>query len=92
MCCNAPVQAAQMSRLVAMTQGYSCSDLTNLLKEASMEPLRGLNASAIRIVKAEQLRPLVLDDLLKAMRAVRPSVPPASVGEFERWMEAASAT
>lgn len=57
-----------------------------------MEPLRGLDASAIRTVKVEQLRPLVLDDFLKAMRAVRPSVPPASVGEFERWMEAASAT
>ena len=79
-----------MSRLVATTQGYSCSDLANLLKEASMEPLRGLDASAIRTVKAEQLRPLVLDDFVKAMRAVRPSVPPASIAEFQRWLDAAS--
>lgn len=82
--------AREMARLVAMTEGYSCSDLTNLLKEASMEPLRGLDTSAIRMVKVDQLRPLVLDDFAKALRVVRPSVPPASVAEFDRWMQAST--
>lgn len=80
-------QAAQMAKLVALTEGYSCSDLTQVLQEASMEPLRELGPSAIRTVKAEQLRPLVLDDFTKAMRAVRPSVPPSSVAEFDRWAQ-----
>lgn len=76
-----------MAKLVALTEGYSCSDLTQVLQEASMEPLRELGPSAIRTVKAEQLRPLILDDFTKALRAVRPSVPPSSVAEFDRWAQ-----
>lgn len=74
-----------MAGLVALTEGYSCSDLSNVLKEASMEPLRELHSSAFRTVKAEQLRPLVLADFEKALRVIRPSVPRDSVAEFERW-------
>ncbi len=76
-----------MERLVAMTAGYSCSDLTNLLKDASMAPLRELNPTAIKTVKAEQLRPLLLDDFVKSLIAVRPSVTAADVAEFEKWLQ-----
>ena len=70
--------------LVQLTKGYSGSDLDGLCREAAMAPLRDatqgkdfLNGGVhFKSLKPSDLRAIVKDDLLQAMRQVR-----ASVGE-----------
>jgi len=62
-----------VDRLVAVTDGYSGSDLTALCKEASMVAIRELG-SEIRSVQEDSVRPVALADFHYALGAIRPSV------------------
>ncbi len=81
------LQTAQLSRLVDLTEGYSCSDLSQVAKDAAMGPIRDLgNAAALKTIKEEQLRPIKLEDFERALRTIRPSVSPATVVTFEKYL------
>jgi spastin len=67
---------ADVGRVVAMTEGYSASDLAALCKEAAMLPLRRLG-SRIGSVAVDSIPPLTLADFTAALAAIRPSTNPA---------------
>jgi SpoVK/Ycf46/Vps4 family AAA+-type ATPase len=67
-----------------MTDGYSGSDLAQLAKEASMQPLRELG-ERIRVVPLAQVRPVTVGDFLLALQSIRPSVSPESLQQMEEW-------
>lgn len=69
--------------LVAMTEGYSCSDLKALCQEAAMGPIRDIRD--LTKVSAESVRPVTLRDLAEAARAVRPSVSSETLRSFAEW-------
>ena len=75
-----------MTRLVNLTEGYSCSDLSQLCKEAAMQPLREVGSGSIRTIREDQLRPINYDDFAKAVKTVRPSVSSASIEQFTKWL------
>lgn len=77
----------QLTQLVELTAGYSCSDLAQVAKDAAMGPIRDLGSSALRTVKEEQLRPISLADFTHALQAIRPSVSQATVATFEKYMK-----
>lgn len=78
------LKVADLSRVVDSTEGYSCSDISQLCKEAAMMPIR--ECPDILRVKEEKLRPVSLDDFAKALRTIRPSVSPENVQHFTKWL------
>ncbi|KAK3036461.1 hypothetical protein RJ639_030060 [Escallonia herrerae] len=67
--------------------GYSGSDMKNLVKDASMGPLREALRQGIEITKLrkEDMRPVTLQDFENALQEVRPSVSPNELGTYEGW-------
>nr|XP_010929777.1 ATPase family AAA domain-containing protein FIGL1 [Elaeis guineensis]XP_029122296.1 ATPase family AAA domain-containing protein FIGL1 [Elaeis guineensis] len=70
-----------------LTEGYSGSDMKNLVKEASMGPLREALRQGIEITKLskEDMRPVTLQDFENALQEVRPSVSLNELGTYEEW-------
>ncbi|MED6121101.1 Fidgetin-like protein 1 [Stylosanthes scabra] len=67
--------------------GYSGSDMKNLVKDASMGPLREALKQGIEIskLKKEDMRPVTLQDFENALKEVRPSVSTNELGTYEEW-------
>ncbi|KAJ6820057.1 fidgetin-like protein 1 [Iris pallida] len=70
-----------------LTEGYSGSDMKNLVKDASMGPLREALRQGIQIteLKKEDMRPITLPDFENALQEVRPSVSMNELGTYEDW-------
>ncbi|KAK7316058.1 hypothetical protein VNO77_34727 [Canavalia gladiata] len=70
-----------------LTEGYSGSDMKNLVKDASMGPLRDALRQGIEItmLKKEDMRSVTLQDFENALQEVRPSVSPNELGTYDQW-------
>ncbi|XP_042496759.1 ATPase family AAA domain-containing protein FIGL1 [Macadamia integrifolia] len=70
-----------------LTEGYSGSDMKNLVKDASMGPLREALRQGVEItkLKKEDMRPVTLLDFKNALPEVRPSVSLNELGIYEEW-------
>ncbi|KAJ0988869.1 hypothetical protein J5N97_007225 [Dioscorea zingiberensis] len=70
-----------------LTEGYSGSDMKNLVKDASMGPLREALRQGIEITKLqkEDMRPVTLQDFENALQEVRPSVSSNELSTYEDW-------
>ncbi|KAJ9540521.1 hypothetical protein OSB04_027027 [Centaurea solstitialis] len=69
------------------TEGYSGSDMKNLVKDASMGPLREAFTQGIEItnLRKEDLRAVTLQDFENSLQEVRPSVSLNELGSYEDW-------
>ncbi|KAL1081165.1 hypothetical protein V6Z11_D09G046000 [Gossypium hirsutum] len=76
-----------ISAICRLTEGYSGSDMKNLVKDASMGPLREALRQGIEItqLKREDMRPVTLQDFENALQEVRPSVSMNELGTYEEW-------
>eukprot|EP00088_Acartia_fossae_P048398 TRINITY_DN5280_c0_g1_i6.p1 TRINITY_DN5280_c0_g1~~TRINITY_DN5280_c0_g1_i6.p1 ORF type:complete len:514 (-),score=92.66 TRINITY_DN5280_c0_g1_i6:324-1865(-) len=79
------LSANELDKLGKLTNGYSCSDITNLAKDAAMAPLREMSQDQILNMKAENMRKLKLDDFLKSSERVRRSLNPSSLAQYVKW-------
>ncbi|KAH0984560.1 hypothetical protein GBA52_011737 [Prunus armeniaca] len=71
-----------------LTEGYSGSDMKNLVKDASMGPLREALKQGIEITKLkkkEDMRAVTVQDFESALQEVRPSVSLNELGTYEEW-------
>jgi len=77
----------ETSEICKLTEGYSGSDMKNLVKDASMGPLREALQRGVEITKLskEDMRPVMLKDFENAMHEVRPSVSSSELGTYEEW-------
>lgn len=75
----------QLEKLVLETDGYSCSDLTALAKQASLYPLKSLTPEQIMSIHPSKVRFITYKDFVSAMQDIRPSVSPDELLEVERW-------
>ncbi|KAI3748137.1 hypothetical protein L6452_11035 [Arctium lappa] len=69
------------------TEGYSGSDMKNLVNDASMGPLREAfrQGTEITKLKKEDMRAVTLQDFENALQEVRPSVSLNELGTYEDW-------
>ncbi|KAK6928523.1 ATPase, AAA-type, core [Dillenia turbinata] len=76
-----------INAICTLTEGYSGSDMKNLVKDASMGPLREALRQGIEITKLqkEDMRPVTLQDFETALQEVRPSVSLNELGTYEEW-------
>ncbi|RHN50628.1 putative microtubule-severing ATPase [Medicago truncatula] len=77
----------EMEIICDLTEGYSGSDMKNLVKDASMGPLREAMEQGIDIMelKKEDFRPVTLQDFLNSMKDIRSSVSANELGIYEEW-------
>jgi len=73
-----------LDRLVALTDGFSGSDITALAKDAAMGPLRSLGESLLTMTM-DEIRPIRFEDFQASLRTIRPSVSKQGLKEFEDW-------
>lgn len=75
------------ANICKLTEGYSGSDMKNLVKDACMGPLREALQQGIEItnLKKEEMRPVTLKDFENALQEVRPSVSLNELDTYEEW-------
>ena len=79
---------AEIDQIVAKSKGYSCADIYQLLKEASMIPVRDLIKKCGKKSedwKKDEMRPVVLNDFLEALMTVKTSVNPSEIVRYKIW-------
>ncbi|KAK3287545.1 hypothetical protein CYMTET_4951 [Cymbomonas tetramitiformis] len=74
-----------LNKVVEFTNGYSCSDLNSLCKDAAMCPVREVPAALLATMPVDQLRPIQLNDFMKACANVRPSVSHDNLKMYQDW-------
>ncbi|KAL5080621.1 hypothetical protein RYX36_009042 [Vicia faba] len=77
----------EMEIICNSTDGYSGSDMKNLVNDASMGPIREAIHQGIEItkLKKEDMRPITLQDFKNSLKEVRASVSPNELGNYEEW-------
>lgn len=81
------ITPAEITRIGRMLDGYSCSDITQLIKEAVMEPVRDIVKSGnFNYIQSEgDIRAVEAKDFTYAMKIIRPSLEASSLHELEEW-------
>ncbi|XP_065063353.1 spastin-like [Rhopilema esculentum] len=82
---GSPLHSYELDRVARETEGYSGSDLAALARESALMPLREVDCELLKSLPADKVRKLKVEDLLKSMDAIRPSVSKASIKQFEDW-------
>lgn len=75
---------SDMDQLVALTEGFSGSDITALAKDAAMGPLRSLGEKLLHMTM-DEIRPICFDDFKSSLKTIRPSVSKQGLKDFEDW-------
>jgi SpoVK/Ycf46/Vps4 family AAA+-type ATPase len=85
--------ARDVGRVVQRTEGFSCSDISSIASEASFGPLRSLGGiEAIRDVRSQDVRPIMLRDFDVAIQYSTKSVTPALLAKYKQWEQQQSAS
>ncbi|NWU92279.1 FIGL1 protein, partial [Upupa epops] len=71
--------------IVKKSDGFSGADMTQLCREASLGPIRSLQAMDIATIMPDQVRPIAFLDFESAFRTVRPSVSSKDLELYESW-------
>jgi len=86
------LNASDMDSLVAATKNYSNSDLTALVSDAALAPLREIPPDKLMSTPANSLPPVTLAHFQAALVRVRPSVSEERLKEYKRWADKQDAT
>lgn len=76
---------ADIVRIAEKSAGYSGADMTNLCKEASMEPIRSIPFSQLEDIRMEEVRHITSCDFEQALINVRPSVSQSDLNIYIEW-------
>ena len=74
---------SDIMEIAKMTNGYSNSDLKELCKEAAFQPVRELTMEQILHIK--KFRPIVKNDLIKAVKKIRGTLSNKIINELIKW-------
>jgi len=82
---GSPLTTKEISRVVAMTEGYTCSDLTNLARDAALAPVREVSTAQLATIQPQDIRNIQLQDFVKSAERVRKSLNNETLNSFEKW-------
>lgn len=74
-----------ITTIAERSAGYSGADMTNLCKEASMEPIRSIPFSQLEDISMEEVRHITRRDFEEALINVRPSVSQSDLNIYIEW-------
>ncbi|KAF7247650.1 Fidgetin-like protein 1 [Varanus komodoensis] len=75
----------EVDLIVKKSEGFSGADMTQLCREASLGPIRSLQAVDITTVTPEQVRSIEFQDFDNALKTVRPSVSSKDLELYDTW-------
>lgn len=79
------LKESDFNTIASDTEGYSGSDMFNLCREASLEPLREIKD--IKFIESDKTRPIDISDFKKAMKQIRKSVSNKDLDLYSDWNE-----
>jgi len=79
------LSAADYEHVVERCDGYSCSDLSTLCKDAAMGPVRALGAGILKIQNTADVPPINKEHFDGALKNVRPSLTDQTFNYFQEW-------
>lgn len=80
------LHSRDLEKLVQISQGFSCSDISAIANEAAFGPLRDLGSiEAIRDVSIRDVRPIQMKDFEEAIQNAKKSVSVALLNKYEEW-------
>ncbi|EGI69288.1 Fidgetin-like protein 1 [Acromyrmex echinatior] len=82
---NHDLNEEAIMKIAEKSAGYSGADMTNLCKEASMEPIRSIPFSQLEDIKMEEVRHITNSDFEQALINVRPSVSQSDLKIYIEW-------
>ena len=75
----------QIKELANLTDGYSGSDLTALAKDAALGPIRERPIEQLKMLNANNIRPININDFKASLNKIRQSTPREALLELEKW-------
>jgi len=85
---GSPLSNKEISKVVSMTEGYTCSDLTNLARDAALAPVREISTTKLATIDPKDIRNIQLQDFIKSSERVRRSLNTETLNSFEKWNKA----
>jgi len=82
---GSPLSSKEISKVVSMTEGYTCSDLSNLAKDAALAPVREISTAQLATIQPQDIRNIQLQDFVKSSERVRKSLNIETLNSFEKW-------
>lgn len=73
----------EFKKIASLTENYSNSDLKELCRQACIEPIRELKENQLQTI--DKLRPICLNDFLKAVNVVRGTLTNQMLDEYSQW-------
>ena len=83
--CKHKLSAADLVFIGQKTEGYSSADLSSLVKDVAMQPLRDISPSNILSMDSNNLRAVIKADFVKSMQVIPPSVSQATIQQYHDW-------
>ncbi|MEM3027686.1 MAG: AAA family ATPase, partial [Candidatus Bathyarchaeia archaeon] len=77
-----------LAYLSKVTEGYTASDITDIVQAAHLNVVREFFESHAPNDKSGETRALSLDDFLKVLKDRKPTVSKEMLRNYERWFEA----
>jgi SpoVK/Ycf46/Vps4 family AAA+-type ATPase len=75
-----------LGEIIKRSKGYSGSDMMHVCKEASMMSIRSAE-NRISSIDPNDLRAVKVDDFLKSLKVVKPSVSEKTIDQYIKWNE-----
>ena len=85
---GSPLTSKEITRIVTLTEGYTCSDISNLARDAALAPVREFSTNQLATVQAKDIRNIQLQDFVKSSERVRKSLSKEGLNSFEKWNDA----
>eukprot|EP00092_Neocalanus_flemingeri_P033603 GFUD01036531.1.p1 GENE.GFUD01036531.1~~GFUD01036531.1.p1 ORF type:complete len:574 (+),score=222.58 GFUD01036531.1:126-1847(+) len=82
---GSPLTSKEIARVVTMTEGYTCSDLTNLARDAALAPVREISTAQLATIQPQDIRHIQLQDFIKSSERGRKSLSTECMQSFEKW-------
>lgn len=76
---------ADLLTIAQKTDGYSSADLSAVVKDAAMQPLRDVNPNNIMSMDKDSLRKVNKEDFIKSIKVMPPSVSRATIQSYHDW-------
>ncbi len=73
-----------LEELAKMTEGYSASDIKDIVMEAHLRTVRELFEKKGGVGEP---RPITMDDFVEAIKSRKPSITPEMIEAYQRWFE-----
>lgn len=79
------LRPSQIEELAFLSDGYSGSDLTALAKDAALGPIREQSVEQLKVLTANKIRPLNINDFKASLNKIRQSTPKEGLSDLEKW-------